>query len=325
MFKSSVRYFVSIVEHGSIRAAADALHIAQSAVSRQLQSLEHELGAPLVERHARGVVLTEAGEILIHYLRRAGFHVQRIRAEIDALNGLQRGHVSFATVESLIGEFVPRVISRFRASYPGITLAVTVAGSDRVLHAVRYGEADLGIAFNQELPAEIEVASRLRERIFAVMAPDHPLASSGEIAITDCVGWPIGLSPRWTGTRQLAERVCVDAGVALDIVLESNSIELLHRFALSGEGIAFLTGTSCASSVAAGKLVAVPIHERGFEVAALEILHLAGRHLPAAADAFLQALCGTLREQDTVGGGPAVMPVRHQRRAGNALPALSAR
>ena len=315
MFKSSVRYFAAVVQHGSIRAAAEALRIAQSAVSRQLQALEHELGAPLLERRPRGVVLTEAGEILHHYLCEVGFHVDRVRSEIDALKGLRRGHVTLYTVESLIGEFVPRAIAQFRKRYPGITLEVVSAGSDRVIQAVRAGEADLGVALHQEVPREVHVAFRHHEPIYAVMVPSHPLARSDRLTIAEVAGWPLALSLRWTGTRQLAERASAQAGVVLEPVLESNSLELLHQFAVTGQGITLLTRTLCRHSLEAGTLVAVPLIGGGFDVAALDVLQMAGRRLPLAAEAFLATLCSAFRADDP----EDALPKRHRHDAGIAL------
>src|SRR6202048_2472257 len=130
MIKASLRYFGAVVQHGSIRAAADALHIAQSAVSRQLQSLEQELDVQLIERRARGIVPTPAGELLYRYCRDASFHVERLRSEIDALQGLRRGNVRIATVESLMTGLLPDAIDKFRAQHPGITFEVMMSGSD---------------------------------------------------------------------------------------------------------------------------------------------------------------------------------------------------
>src|SRR3984893_6650959 len=144
MIKASLRYFGAVVQHGSIRAAAEALHVAQSAVSRQLQSLEQELDVQLIERRARGISPTPAGELLYRYWREASFHVERLRSEVDGLQGLRRGNVRIATVESLTTGLLADAIDKFRAHHPGVTFEIMMSGSNGVTQAVRSGEAGRG-------------------------------------------------------------------------------------------------------------------------------------------------------------------------------------
>lgn len=329
MFKKSVRYFGAVVEHGSVRAAAEALHIAQSAVSRQLQALEHDLGVPLFERRPRGIVLTAAGEILHRSVREATFHIERLRSEIDALQGLRRGHVRLATAESFINTFVPRAIDRFRTKHPGVNFEVAVAGSDGVVQAVKTGDVDLGICFNQPAAPEVAVVLRHQEPICAMVAPSHPLARLRQMSIADLTGIPVGLSPRWSGTRQLVDAVCAKSGVTLTIALESNSIDLLHRFALIGQGVAFLIRSACMESLQAGRLVAIPVTDPSFRLATVEVVALANRRLPLAAEEFLGEIRAAFAEPQqqppAVVNGKAPKPRREAVANGRTATAVTAR
>jgi len=160
MIKASLRYFGAVVQHGSIRAASEALHVAQSAVSRQLQSLEQELDVQLLERRARGILPTPAGELLYRYFRDASFQIERMHSELDALQGLRRGNVRIATVESLIAGLLPDAIDKFRSRHPGVTFNVMISGSDGVAQAVRSGEAEMGFGFNLGIECEVYVLKR---------------------------------------------------------------------------------------------------------------------------------------------------------------------
>jgi DNA-binding transcriptional LysR family regulator len=294
MLRTSIHYFAAVVKHGSIRAAAETLHIAQSAISRQLQALEHEVGASLFERRARGVVLTDAGEILNSYVRGALFEVERVRSEIEALRGLHRGHVRVCTVESHIDDFVSESIDRFRSSHPGVAFQVATAGSDRVVQSIRSGEADIGICFNQDLTPDIRCVYQQREGILAVMTPTHPLASLRNLSLAQLAEWPVGLSMRWSGTRKLIDTASAGAGIAFIPILETNSISLLHRFALSGQGIAFLVKAACIDSLSMRRLVAVPLKDPILNNAETKVITLPHRQLPVAAEAFMAQLCGSL-------------------------------
>ena len=287
MIKASLRYFGAVVQHGSIRAAADALHIAQSAVSRQLQSLEQELDVQLIERRARGIVPTPAGELLYRYWRDASFHVERLRSEIDALQGLRRGNVRIATVESLMTGLLPDAIANFRAQHPGITFEVMMSGSDGVAQAVRSGEAEMGFGLDLGSSPEFNVVYRVREPILAVMSPKHALATARTLSLSRLAGWPVALSMRRNGIRQLVEAAATAAGITIEPSLVTNSVELQHRFARTGQGIAFLPRLPCVQSIKSGLLAAVQISDPVLNSATFDIITLGARKLPLAAEEFI--------------------------------------
>jgi len=275
------------VQHGSIRAAAEALHVAQSAVSRQLQSLEQELDVQLIERRARGIAPTPAGELLYRYWRDANFHVERLRSEIDALQGLRRGNVRIATVESLTTGLLPDAIDTFRALHPGITFEVLMSGSDGVAQAVRSGEAEMGFGLNLGSSPEFNVVHRVREPILAVMSPKHALATARTLTLSRIAGWPIALSMRRNGIRQLVEAAATAAGITIEPALVTNSVELQHRFARTGQGIAFLPRLPCLQSIKSGLLAAVQISDPALNSGTFDIITLAARKLPLAAEEFI--------------------------------------
>jgi DNA-binding transcriptional LysR family regulator len=287
MIKASLRYFGAVVQHGSIRAAAEALHVAQSAVSRQLQSLEQELDVQLIERRARGIAPTPAGELLYRYWRDANFHMERLRSEIDALQGLRRGNVRIATVESLTTGLLPDAIDTFRALHPGITFEVLMSGSDGVAQAVRSGEAEMGFGLNLGSSPEFNVVHRVREPILAVMSPKHALATARTLTLSRIAGWPIALSMRRNGIRQLVEAAATAAGITIEPALVTNSVELQHRFARTGQGIAFLPRLPCLQSIKSGLLAAVQISDPALNSGTFDIITLAARKLPLAAEEFI--------------------------------------
>lgn len=314
MLKSSLRYFMAVVQHGSIRAAADALHVAQSAVSRQIQALERDLGTSLLERRARGVALTPSGEVLFRFGREAAFSVERVRSEIDALHGLRRGHVRLSVIESVIAHVVPDAIGRFREKHPGVSFQVGTAGSDQVVQAIRSTEADIGIAFNMPPSADLAVAFGLREPVYAVMSPEHPLARHRSLSIARLAGWPVGLSMPGSGSRQLVDAACLEAGVRMEPAIETNSIDLLHSFALAGQGVSFLARLNCLESVRAGKLVLRRLTENKTASGRIEVLTLADRRLPIAAEEFLIHLKRELQALPDHGAEAKakVMPKNHR-------------
>jgi DNA-binding transcriptional LysR family regulator len=98
-----LRYIDEVARCGSIRTAADRLHVAPSAISRHIRNIEEDIGLLLFERHARGVVLTAAGVLFARSARSALLDHDRIRSEIEDVKGLRRGHIRIHTIDGLVG------------------------------------------------------------------------------------------------------------------------------------------------------------------------------------------------------------------------------
>ncbi len=124
----ALRYFVGVVRAGSIRRAADRLHIAASAISRQMQLLEDELGTQLFERHRgqKALKLTPEGEVVLEYARLMENELDQVRADIRSIHLLERGTVRLGISESFTRAFLPEFLKQFHAEYPGITFEVVV-------------------------------------------------------------------------------------------------------------------------------------------------------------------------------------------------------
>ncbi|GKT20994.1 hypothetical protein AVHM3334_03150 [Acidovorax sp. SUPP3334] len=106
---TALRYFLEVAQCGSLTEASARLHVAASALSRQIAGLEAQLGTPLFERHPRGMVPTAAGEILATHARRTGLDAERALGEIGSLLGLRAGQVRLATSDAFANELVPRL------------------------------------------------------------------------------------------------------------------------------------------------------------------------------------------------------------------------
>lgn len=303
MISASLRYFSAVARHQSIREAAEDLHIAQSALSRQVQKLEEEFGVPLFQRHARGVQLTSAGEILLRHAQSSLRQVERVRSELDALKGLRRGTVIIHSIESLVPNILPQAIKRFSARHPGIRLEVTIDGGDHVVAAVREGRTDIGLAFYPPAEREIATAFKMREPLVAIMSPDHPLARRPRISLADCVDYPLSSPTRNTGSRILIDLACKTAGIHMPAVLESNSVQMLAQFVTVNHGITFLPRMSVWESLQKGTLIGVPIRDRLMNTATIDAITHVSRQLPLAADEFLRFLQGEFHDLYKLGYG----------------------
>ena len=208
MLPAGLRCFLAVAQAGSMREAALRLRLAQSAISRRIQQLEEELGVQLLERGARGVALTPAGEILLHHGREATQLTDRLRADLDALRGVRRGHVVLRIVESFAANGLSSSLSAFRAAYPAVTLDVNVVGSEAILASLRDRTCHLGIAFNPAVDPEVEVLASATEPMAVMVAPHHPLAGATTLTLAELSGIPL-VAPSYLGSsRALFDTAC---------------------------------------------------------------------------------------------------------------------
>ncbi len=295
MTNANLRYFATVARHGSIREAAEELHVAQSALSRQIQKLEQELGVPLFQRHARGVELTSAGEIYLRHARSSLRQDERVRSELDALQGLRRGMINLQSIESLVPAVLPQVILGFSARHPGITFSVTIDRSDRIVAAVREGRTDIGLTFYPTIEHELTSVFKMREPLVALVSPRHPLAKKARISLAESVAYPIALPLKNSGSRVLIDIACKAAGIYMLPVLETNSIQLRVQFVHLNNGITFHSRLSAADSLNNGNVIAVPIRDRLVNSATIEVITHSSRQLSLAAEEFLRFLQGELQ------------------------------
>ncbi|MEO1872882.1 MAG: LysR family transcriptional regulator, partial [Cobetia sp.] len=170
-----ISHFHEAARLGSVRAAADFLNVAPSAVSRQITQLEHELGMPLLERHRRGVKPTEAGERVLEYYRQRLAQQEVLLESLQSLKGLQSGSLVLAIGEGFIAGLAGP-LSRFSARYPGIELKVNLCGTNEVIRQVVEDEAHLGLVFHPTRDPKIRTHVSRPQPVCAVVNPQHALA-----------------------------------------------------------------------------------------------------------------------------------------------------
>lgn len=288
-----LRYVDEVARTGSIRQAAERLHVAASAVNRRILDLEDELGAPLFERLPRGMRLTAAGELFVHYIRQRAASLDRVRSEIEELKGLRRGRVRVVASQALAPVFMPQAIAGFRHAHPLVDFDVRIGDHLQALTALRQYETDLALVFNLAPEPDVEVLGQFEQKLVAMMDAGHPLAASGRaIRLRDCVDYPLVLAHKDIGGRQLLERFLARSSIKLRPVIESNSFEFLRGCLHHGQALSFQIAIG---AVTDGDRIAVrEIEDRGFPRGQLVVAHLRGRALPVVAHAFAQQAMAAL-------------------------------
>lgn len=288
------RYFLLVAETGSVRAAARQANTAASAISRQIALLESSLGIALFERAGRSLRLSPAGEELRRALVTSTLVHEQALDQLNALRGLKSGRVRIATVESVSVSLLPVMLAEFAARYPGIQLAVTVAGSDAVTELVRDNAADVGLTFNPTSFEGLGVAHVQDMPLGAIMKPRHALAHLAKVTLKECLAHPVAWPARGLSLRSLLDPVARRQKLQVRPAMECNSLRVMASLAARGLCIAFQTPVGIERELAGGKLCFIPLADRGIPPDRMMLVHRPGLEGHAAATAFLEHASGQL-------------------------------
>lgn len=300
MFARAAIYFDEVAKRRSVRAASERLRIAPSAVDRQILQLEQQLGVDLFERSTRGLRLTAAGELLVDAVRKWRRDFERVKAQIDALQGLRRGVLSIGLVEGA-SQFLSKSLKPFQDLYPGIDHRLHVAGSDAVVDLVLRGECDIGLTFNPPDSHALRVERTLIYRLGAVVPRSHSLAGLKEVSLQQCTDHPLIAPDESTSLRAVIDRAWAGAvGTTPRYAVVASSVSLMKTMILNGMGVGLLTAIDAFAEIERGELVFIPLSDERVPLSALSLISGSGRTLPVAASLLLQHLAAAMQAEPVV-------------------------
>lgn len=286
-----LNYVDAVARAGSIRAAAERLQVAASAVNRRIQDLERELGTKVFERLPGGVRLTAAGELFVAYLRRRTADLEQVRSEIEALSGVRRGSVSIAGSQAVAPWLLPRAIVDFQAEFPGVAFDAKVLDRERAVQALLDFDVDLALVFNPPATRGTRILAQARQRTCALVPEGHPLARRRSVRLSECLRFPVALPDETLSGRGVLDELLDTSSARPRPQLQSNSFELMRGFARACGGIHFQIEVGAGEGTGA---VAIPIEDRGLPTGRLVLLALRSRVLPVAAARFAETLAQRL-------------------------------
>jgi DNA-binding transcriptional LysR family regulator len=235
-FPGGLRAFHEAVRAGSIRGASESLNLAPSSVSRQIQLLEHQMGAPLFDRSAGGVVPTHAGKLVAEFARSVLLDYDSLRADINEKRGIRRGFIRMAAVESTISERAVFAITAFRERFPEVSFRLRMLPAAKVIEAVKLGEVDLGVTFCAPPDTALTLLARFSEPVVLAVSPNHDWAHRTSVRMAELQLIPLGLPEQTFGVRRIIDAAAQAAGIELQPALTSDSFEALRGFARQGGG-----------------------------------------------------------------------------------------
>lgn len=289
------RLIEAVARAGSIRKAAEDAGLTASALNRRIARFEEEFGAQIFERLARGVRLNPAGELVLQHYRAQRSDMARVQSQVADLTGVRRGHVTVACSQALIPYFLPEQIALYRRAHPGVTFAVNVRDRARAEEELAAFRSDLALVFEPVLMVDFEVIHQIPQPVCAVLAADHPLAAKPEIRLRDCLDHPHAAPAASYGVRTLLDRAARARGRRVTPVVETDSFELIRRYALH-EGVVGFQIPIGLRPRPDGRLVFRPIAARDVPPGLLLLGQMKGRILPVATARFAVQLVHALNE-----------------------------
>lgn len=231
-----LRYFVGIVRAGSLSRAADQLHVAQSAISHHLASLESELDRQLVTRGPKGIALTEAGNIFYRHAEAILRHVELAKRDATSTLNVPSGRVSIGFPGVLVPILSYELFKRVRTVYPQILLHVSDANSWLLRERLFNGRLDIAMLFAAEPERGLAVEPMLREELFYVTAdPDR-----SPIHIADAAQRPLLLPGPGSSSWRVAQEAFKKHGLTIKPAAEIDALDTLRRAVASGIGDSIL-------------------------------------------------------------------------------------
>jgi DNA-binding transcriptional LysR family regulator len=237
-----LRYLVALAEERNFTRAAEHEHIAQPALSQQIRRLEQEAGVALVERTTRRVALTEAGELLAVRARRILAELEAATADLQALTGLQTGHVLIGAIHTMGPLDLSLALGTFHERHPGVELTVREESSEELAELLRVDELDLAFLSVTERIESHGIGFHLlvTEELVAIVPRNHRLGGRRRVRMAELAGERFIAFREGARLRELLISASRTAGFEPEIALESNESQLIQRLVARGLGVALV-------------------------------------------------------------------------------------
>jgi DNA-binding transcriptional LysR family regulator len=234
--------FLAVAETGSFQKAARQCGISQSTISRQIQSLEADIGTELFHRTA-SAKLTQAGDRLLPHAKKIFQEWTSAKSKIAELLTGKQPELCVAAIHSVCAHHLPPVLQKFCKDYPEVQLRVTALGSDRALKVLRDGMVDVAIVMHNRWLAntpEMVVEVLYDEAIEVLMAANHPLTQYPEVPWSELVNYPQVVFKDGYGMQRLVQEKFARQGKILQAVVELNTLDAFRGVVRQGEMVALL-------------------------------------------------------------------------------------
>lgn len=235
-----IQYFIEVARREHVTEAALALHVAQSAVSRQLFNLESELGVDLFIREGRNVRLTSIGKVFLEHMEQAMKVIENGKREVEEYLDPEKGTVRIGFPSSLAHYTLPSVISAFRGKYPSVKFDLHQGSYHSLAENVVKGNIDMAILGPLPKLEKVKGDVLFTEKIVALLPYNHRLAGEKEIKLGQLQNEPFILFPKGYVLRNIIEKAFQQIGYNPVVSFEGEDIDTIKGLVSAGLGITLI-------------------------------------------------------------------------------------
>ena len=254
---SQLRTLIQVAELGSLSKAADRMHIAQPALSRQIRLLEEELGIRLFARHGRGMIITEQGQKVLQHATRILAELEEIRTQASETS--LTGQIAIGMPPTVADIISVPLVTAFGEAHPKVMLRLVSAYTGYLLDWLHRGEIDLAILYDPRPVRSLRSEPMLLESLVLIGPPEAGFSITRAMPFEKLQGRRLLLPSPRHGLRIIVERCAAETGIALDIAVEADSYATLKDLVRHGHGWTILPLAAIGEDIAAGQLSAAAL------------------------------------------------------------------
>lgn len=258
-----LRYFVAIVDHGSLSRAARVLHIVQPALSQQLQQLEEELGTLLLHRSAQGMQATDAGRVFYEHALAILKQVADAKSAVNQSADKPSGTVALGIPQSASGALAFPLLKAVRSAYPDIVFQLTEELTGNLTEQLASGRLNLAILFDDgQLKHKFSTKNLVEEEMMYITRAESQFACKrASLSLEKALSVPLILPSMQHGVRPRIEQVARDHGLRVENVIEITSIAILKSALLADMGATILPVSPLLAEISRGDMRACTIND----------------------------------------------------------------
>jgi LysR family transcriptional activator of glutamate synthase operon len=287
-----LEYFRALGRLGNMSRAAEQLHLTQPALSRAVDRLESEIGAPLFERVGRTIRLTQYGTAFLQRVERALDELEAGRREIADMAGSERGTIGLGFLRTLGPRYVPQLVRAFENTSPGVRFRFVQSNGAGLERQLIDGGINLALMTRSLVGKRPKWERIMTQPLLLIVPPNHRLASRDVVRLADLENETFIAFPRGHAVRDMTDELCRNVGYAPDVAVEGDESSSIRGFVSAGFGVALIPDTGIADDLPSLRIVDPPA-ERDIGLATMP-----GRYLSLAEREFARFLSSeeTIRE-----------------------------
>lgn len=260
-----LRLIQTVSETGTLTAAAEKLHLSQSALSHQLRDLEAELGVTVFHRSAKRMTLTQAGKRLHEAACRVLCEIQKAQAEITRINTGEGGRLRIVTACYTCYHWLPGILKRFRKIYPGVEVAINLAATADPYEHLLSGDIDLGIVNRRVTEPGLEYQTLFEDEEVVLVGKNHPWRKKKFVMPKDLADQHLVVFDSHLKESNLFKKVLTPAGIVPQQVVKLPMTEAILEMVKSGLGITVMVKWAALPQIRSSQLIALPLTATGIK------------------------------------------------------------